>query len=234
MARGRHPVRINIDPPSEQVAAKYLLRWVGRDLHHEPHRFPGLTSPDLFGNEKPLEIDFGCGTGVLACNRARQFPHVNFLGIDLSQKPLYCAVRDAAGLGLDNIKFVRGNFNEMLPLLRPQTVAAAFYLLPNPPQDYHKERANHRRRNFLAAVHKSLVSGCRFYFATDSNAFFQCVRTILEQDLKLDTTDLQLASSDISTGYLNIWLEKGRCVKGLVVEKLESISKANHEDGRLP
>jgi len=219
MARGRHPTRIHIAPPNEQAAAKYLFRWPGIDLHREPHRFPALTSPDLFGNDRPLEIDFGCGTGMLACGRARQFPDVNLLGIDLSQKPLYCAIRDAGALNLDNVKFVRGNFNEMLPLLRPNTVAAAFYLLPNPPQDYHKERANARRRNFLQAVYNALVPCGRFFFASDSKAFFGCIRKILQSDLHYEILNLESAGWDLCTYYWRVWEGQGRKVEGCAVGK---------------
>jgi tRNA (guanine-N7-)-methyltransferase len=217
MARGRHPTRIHVDPPDGQTAAKYLCRWYGRDLHREPHRFPALTSPDLFGNSRPLEIDFGCGTGVLACGRARRFPDVNFLGIDLSQKPLYCAIREAAASSLENIKFIRGNFTMMLPLLRPQTVTAAFYLLPNPPRDYHLERANARRRNFLQSLYNALVPGGRFFFATDSDAFFGCMSDILKHDLHFKTLDLE--DTDIRTRYWHLWEEHGRSVKSFVVKK---------------
>jgi tRNA (guanine-N7-)-methyltransferase len=217
MARGRHPTRIHISPPEEHVAAKYLRQWCGRDLHCEPHRFPALTSPDLFGNDRPLEIDFGCGTGVLACTRARQFPHVNFVGIDLSQKPIYCAIREAAVSNLENIMFIRANFNTMLPLLRPQTVSTAYYLLPNPPEDYKNERANTRRRDFLRSLYNALASGGRFFFATDSDAFFECIRNILNRDLGYEP--LTIENTDISSEYWRHWEEHGRNVKSLVVEK---------------
>src|SRR5271157_3380566 len=215
MARGRHPTRIHISPPDEHIAAKYLRIWYARDLFHEPHRFPALTSPDLFGNDRLLEIDFGCGTGVLTCDRARQLPDVNFLGIDLSQKPLYCAVREAAIAGLENIRFIRGNFNTMLPLLRPHTVSAAYYLHPNPPEDYRKERANARRRNFLQSLHDALVPGGRFFFATDSDEFFECMSNILNCDLHYEP--LTIENTDISSGYWRHWEKHGRSVRSLVV-----------------
>jgi tRNA (guanine-N7-)-methyltransferase len=220
MARGRHPTRIRIVPPDEQTRANYLCCWYGRDLHKEPHRFPGLTSPELFGNDRPLEIDFGCGTGVLACGRARRFSEVNVVGIDRSQKPLYCAVRDAALLRLENIRFVRGNFFDMLPLLRPETVLSAYYLFPNPPKDYLKERANARRKRFLQSVHAALVPGGRFFFATDSPEFFGCMNSILENDMRYKTLDFETAGADIFTGYRRLWKERGKSVKSFVFEKV--------------
>ncbi len=221
MARGRHPTRIRIDPPDERSTANYLRYWCGRDLHREPHRFPGLTSPELFGNGRPLEIDFGCGTGALMCGRARAFPDVNFLGIDMSRKPLFCAIKEAAASNMENIKFIRGNFNAMLPLLRPHTVRAAFYLLPNPPKDYHQERANARRRRFLQTLYNALVPGGRFFFATDSNLFFECMKDIIRCDMGRETLTVENIPLGTKTQYWRIWEERGRSVKSFTVEKRE-------------
>ena len=219
MARGRHPTRIYINPPDKQTTAKYLYQWSGRDLRREPERFPCLTSPELFGNNRPLEIDFGCGTGVLACSRAKQYPDSNVLGIDQSQKPLFCALRDAAALKLENIKFLRGNFSMMIPLLRPQTVSAAFYLFPNPPQDYHKERANAGRRTFLQNLYLALIRGGRLYFATDEQLFFDCMNNIVKNDLHFKTLDTKIADCGLITRYWQKWEEQGKSVKSFVVER---------------
>jgi tRNA (guanine-N7-)-methyltransferase len=219
MARGRHPTRIHIVPPDAQTAAKYLYRWHGRGLFHEPHRFPSLTSPELFGNNNPLEIDFGCGQGILACSRAKQYSDSNILGIEKSQKPLYCAIRDAAELKLDNIKFVRGDFNFMLPLLRPRTVSTAYYLFPNPPQNFYMDRTNAQRRFFLKSVHDALVPGGRLYFATDALSFFECMHDILKNSLQYRTFDSATVGFDISTHYRQRWEQQGRPFRSIVVEK---------------
>jgi len=219
MARGRHPTRIRIDPPDAQTAAKYLYRWHGRDLFHEPHRFPSLTSQGLFGNNRPLEIDFGCGQGVLACSRAGQYSGSNILGIEKSQKPLFCAIRDAARLKLDNIKFVRGDFNMMLTLLRPRTVSSAYYLFPNPPQDLYLDRANAQRRLFLQSIHDALVPGGRLYFATDALSFFECMYGILKNSLRYRTFDSTADDSVIFTRYRQRWEQQGRPLRSIFVEK---------------
>jgi tRNA G46 methylase TrmB len=105
----------------------------------------------------------------------------------------------------------------MLPLLRPNTVLAAYYLLPNPPENYCQERANRRRRNFLQSVYDALVPGGRFFFATDSDEFFRCLDEILKNDLHCEP--LSIENADISTGYWRLWEDNGRSVKGLAVEK---------------
>jgi tRNA (guanine-N7-)-methyltransferase len=202
-----------------QTAQKYLRIWRGRDLHRDPQLFPSLTSLELFGNDRPLEIDLGCGTGVLACSRARKFPGVNFLGIDQSQKPLFCAIAEAVTLGIENVKFIRGDFEAMMTLFRPQTIGAAFYLFPKPPRDYHLERANGRRRQFLRTVHDALSLGGRFYFATDSSLFFECLSGIIRNDLRYTALEVANIDFEMSTKYRQIWEQRGRSVNSLVIEK---------------
>lgn len=219
MARGRHPSRLYVDPPEPQVAEKYLRYWYGGDIIREPHSFPGLISPDLFGNSNPLEIDFGCGMGVLACNRAEQSPAINVLGIDVSRKPLFCAINDAHNRGIDNVKFVRGNFNALLPLLKSETVSTAYYLFPNPPHDYFHQRANAGRKRFLETLYSSLVKDGRFIFATDSVDFFKCMEIILTKELNYNHSSLDFDSSGISTWYKSIWESRGKDVMGIVVVK---------------
>ena len=219
MARGRHPTRIYIAPPDAATEAKYLFRWEGRHLFHETHHFPVLTSQEIFGNDRPLEIDFGCGQGAFACDRAGLFPRSNIIGIDKSHKPLYCAVQNAASAGLDNIKFIRGDFNAMLRLLRPQTLNAAYYLFPNPPLDYHQERANGHRRLFLQSVLDALICDGRLYFATDAPSFFDCMFGLVNErkDCRLLETDI--VNSAIGTRYRQLWERQGRNFRSLVVEK---------------
>jgi tRNA (guanine-N7-)-methyltransferase len=224
MARGRHPTRIQIDPPDEQTATKYFHSWYGGDLFREPHRFPALTSQDLFGNNNPLEIDFGCGHGVLACGRAREYSGCNIVGIDASRKPLYCAIRDAVELKLDNIKFIHADYNVMLPLLRPGTVTTAYYLFPNPPEDYHIDRANAKRRLLLQRIHDALIPGGQFYFATDDMPFLKCMQHILKNSLQYQIFESETIDPGISTCYRQRWEQQGRPLRSIVVEKTVSLS----------
>jgi SAM-dependent methyltransferase len=50
-------------------------------------------------------LDIGCGPGEITCELARRHPHLSFLGIDHSTKAIQRATRNAARLGLANIRF---------------------------------------------------------------------------------------------------------------------------------
>src|SRR5437773_10446225 len=94
-------------PPDEQTACKYLFDWHGSELFNAWERFPRLDSAHLFGNERPLELEIGCGTGDFLCSLAVQEPAANFVGLDISLKSLFAAVERARLLSLDNIRVMK-------------------------------------------------------------------------------------------------------------------------------
>src|SRR5688500_5065829 len=93
--------------PDEALLERYLLHWHTGDLYHRSDDFPTITSTELFGDDKPLELEIGCGTGEYICHKAAAHPEHNYLGIDVSLKSLYVAVHEAAEQGLENIRFIK-------------------------------------------------------------------------------------------------------------------------------
>src|SRR5687768_1021488 len=85
-------------PPDEETARKYLLHWQSGDLHHAPESFPRISSAELFGEDRPLELEIGSGTGEFLCALAACDPAANFLGVDISLKSVYVAVHKARAL----------------------------------------------------------------------------------------------------------------------------------------
>ena len=219
MARGRHPTRILIGPPDNQAAEKYYLNWDGREVFQKRCQFPDLTSPGIFGNNHPIEIDFGCGTGTFTCNRAKENPEANILGIDKSFKSIYYAVHQAAAQQLDNIKFLRGDFGVMLPQLQPDTLRTAYYLFPTPPNNYRNERANNRRRQFIRTIYTALVPGGKCYFTSDSQPFFDNMHNIITDAPDISLSDPGEDNDEFITAYQKIWKNDGRPVWSFSVEK---------------
>jgi SAM-dependent methyltransferase len=61
-------------------------------------------------------LDFGCGPGILTTFYARQFPHVDFLGVDRSAESVSAAQERAKGLGLKNVRFECGDIDVTTPI----------------------------------------------------------------------------------------------------------------------
>lgn len=61
-----------------------------------------------------LVIDAGCGIGLPLGWLAMQFPNVQFLGYDLSQKSIDRAAARMQRLGCDNVTFVKGSHDDVV------------------------------------------------------------------------------------------------------------------------
>lgn len=174
--------RIKADAPDERRAEKYLLWLSGWRLYHEPETLPALDSATLFGNERPLEIDVGCGTGEFLISLAREDPDANFVGIELHQKSLYRAVELCASEDLDNILFVSADFNLVYPLLAPESLRAVYLRFPDPgmKRRYHKRRIF--SETFLSELNRALVPGGRISVMSDHEEYFFVMLDLSERD----------------------------------------------------
>jgi len=74
-------------------------------------------------------LDFGCGPGILTTFYARQFPNVDFLGIDRSAASVSMAQERAEQLGLKNIRFERGDIDVAAPVRSYDLIVATHALL---------------------------------------------------------------------------------------------------------
>lgn len=210
--RGRHRRELKVGPPETAVSAAYLLDFPSPALYHQPEQFPVLDSPALFGNERPLQVDIGCETAVFLCHLAAQHPDSNFLGIELSSKPLYKAVQTAVSAGLSNIKFLRADFKLLYPLLRPHTWQAAYLHFPNP---HTKAGLGHRRIfdvQFLDKMSKVLAENGRLSVMTDEEPFFLEMLELAEKDGRFHKThpERYLLGYSIPSRYQRLWENNGR------------------------
>ena len=76
-------------PPDPQLIERYLRFFSSKELFWNPDIFPPIDSPHLFGDDLPLALEIGCGTADFLCAQAREHPGTNFVGIDVSAKPLF-------------------------------------------------------------------------------------------------------------------------------------------------
>ncbi|MEP6887056.1 MAG: methyltransferase domain-containing protein [Nitrospirales bacterium] len=74
-------------------------------------------------------LDVGCGPGILTTFYARQFPHVDFLGIDRSVASVSAAQERAEELGLNNVRFERGDVEVTTPIGSYDLILATHALL---------------------------------------------------------------------------------------------------------
>lgn len=205
--------RAHFQPPEPQEIERYLRFFNSKDLFCNPELFPPIDSPHLFGDQLPLQLEIGCGTADFLCALALEHPQTNFVGVDVSSKPLFKAIRTAQAHALPNIRFIKGDFTRMYPLLAADALQAVYLHFPDP----HMRQRFRKRRvvtpRFLDEINRALAPGGRLSITTDHREFFLEMLALVEQDIRFAKTHAGRYLIGLEVGakskFQRIWEQHG-------------------------
>lgn len=214
MGRGRYPARLKVAPPSPELAQRYLLIWPGRELYIQPEQFPPLSSPGLFGNDRPLALDLGCATGDLLLALAAAHPETNYVGVDIVAKPLWRAIERAARAELTNVRFIHADARLIYRKIPDQALHAAYVHFPPP-------LLRNRQRNqllisadLLNQMERCLVPGGMLSVMTDHEEVYAELLRLLPGAPTLRLRPPEAWSTPLTdmvkSHYHRRWEERGR------------------------
>jgi len=224
MARGRYLGRIPLRSLPPELAERYLLEWHPRRLALEPGSFPPLTSQAIFGNELPLEVEIGAGTGEFAASLAAADPAANVLAIELSNRSAHWAAWLAAESGLPNLKVLRADFKLLGPMLPTAAWRRAYLHFPDP---QHKPADAKRiifNQAFLDAMAGSLQPGGELSVVSDAPGFFLQMLELAEGDGRFAKAHperyLEGFEPEVKSRFQQIWERKHRIPRQFVLRRL--------------
>ncbi|ACF13541.1 putative methyltransferase [Chloroherpeton thalassium ATCC 35110] len=212
--RGRHPSRLKVKPPEPEILAKYLHHWNTKELYHHPDTFLQVSSPSFFQNENPLEIDIGCATGDLVCSLAQKNPQVNFIGVEVSMKPLYRAIKYSVREQIENVRFIKTDFRLLYPLLPDASVQKIFFHFPVPVVRAKDSKYLIFSEDFLSEMHRALQVGGMISVISDSAEYFPIMRELGQNDTRYelisDEAKCMALEPDEKSYYHKYWDAQGR------------------------
>lgn len=190
-----------------EACAEYLLR--------EPVK----NTADIFGNERPLHLEIGCGKGNFACGMAQKYPNINFIAVEKVADVCCVALEKAKALTdmreKDNLRFYIGDAASLCELL-PENSVDCIYLNfsdPWPKKGHTKRRLTYR--SFLEIYRKLLKEGGILKLKTDNVGLFDFSLEEFEAvglTLLMQTRDLhnsEYAEGNVMTEYEKNFSEKG-------------------------
>jgi tRNA (guanine-N7-)-methyltransferase len=135
---------------------------------------------EVFGNDRPVELEVGSGKGLFLANAASRAPNRNFLGIELARKYAKRATERVAKQNLNNARVLAGDARSFLARFVPdQSLTAVHIYFPDP---WWKKRHKKRRvfcEAFVVDVARALRDGGDFWIATDVEEYFGVMRNLM-------------------------------------------------------
>lgn len=145
---------------------------------------------ELFPNSGPLSVDYGCGEGAFVVAMAKRHPERNFLATERLVGRVEKVCRNAARLGLSNLRVLRlENLYIAKYILPPESVSVSYVSFPDP----WPKRAHQSRRlvqpEFLSAVRRTLVAGGELRLKTDDLPYFQWMEKVVAEAVGWERAD---------------------------------------------
>jgi tRNA (guanine-N7-)-methyltransferase len=153
--------------------------WTQTALKRLPPEGP-LDLAALFGRTAPLVVDLGCGNGRFLIGSAVWRPDHDHLGVDILPLVLRYATRRGNQRGLANLRFACVDGQTLIHKYLPAKSAREVHCYH--PQPFHDPAQADRRMltpAFLAAVHRVLEPGGRFFVQTDNAPYWDYLRQIV-------------------------------------------------------
>lgn len=140
----------------------------------DPYRWP-----EVFGNDRPVEVELGAGDGTFLLAWATQHPDRNFIAVErllgrarkIARRIVRQDLRGVRLLRLESAYFIRH-------LCEPGSVSAIHIMFPDPWPKRRHFRFRLIQPEFLQAAHQALVPGGVIRFTTDHDGYFQWTRRI--------------------------------------------------------
>lgn len=179
----------------------------------------------IFGNDRPVELEIGCGKGAFLLRMARAHPDRNFFGVEWARAFCqYCADR-LARWGVTNARMVRTDAKILvMHRLPPASLTAIHAYHPDP---WPKKR-HHKRRLFTpdaaAAMARALVPGGRLAVQTDHAEYYEQIRAVLGgvadfAEIGFDDPAFGTAGARTETNYEIKYEREGRPIYRMAVRK---------------
>jgi tRNA (guanine-N7-)-methyltransferase len=214
--RSFHPRRGRVTG-SQAAAIERLWPAYGIDVDGSP-----LDLAKVFGNDGPVVVEIGFGTGEATAAMAAADRSTNLLAVDVHTPGFGRLLQRVGTDGLDHVRVGSGDAVELFrDMLEPGSLAGVRIYFPDP---WPKAR-HHKRRlvqpGFVALATSRLAVGGTLHLATDWAEYADQMRTVLDAEpgLQAELDTAQRPTWRPLTRFERAGLAKGHQVTDLVYRR---------------
>lgn len=181
----------------------------------------GTWGPEVFGNDRPITLELGCGQGHYTVELARRHPERNFVGVDVKGHRFWTGADLAQREGLVNVAFLRARIEFIESYFDPGEVSEFWLTFSDPQPRDGKGTKRITSARFLERYRRIARPGALVHIKTDSQLVYQRALEEVGEHVLLSSDDVYgelLARADaqtrdvlsIRTKYEQRWLGEGR------------------------
>ncbi len=186
----------------------------------------GEWHKDVFGNDRPITLELGCGKGEYSVALARKYPERNFIGVDIKGHRFWRGAKTSHEEGLPNVAFLRTRIEFIAQFFQPNEVDEIWLTFSDPQPKDDKGTKRLTSPKFIDRYKKFVKPGGLIHVKTDSPLLYEYTREALAKEkyeVLIDSNDVHgklvhevdadLAEIlSIRTHYEQIWSAKGRSI----------------------
>lgn len=193
----------------------------------------GRWNEVFFKNTNPITVELACGKGEYTVGLSKQFPDVNFIGVDIKGDRIARGSKKAMDLNLSNVAFLRTGIQYLDEFFEPEEIDELWLVHPDPQPRDKEEKRRLTNQKFLDIYKIYLKNEGIFHLKTDSEFLFDYSLEVIKADPEFEVldytddlynSDLKEGHFDIVTHYEKLFNEKGATIHYL---KAKLIKKAS-------
>ncbi len=183
-----------------------------------------ISFKELFGNDRPVEVEIGCGKGKFLLGRAMESPERNFLGIDIASKWMKVGEERGQKRRLGNLVFIKAEIREFIKSFSPESVPVFHVYFPDPwPKRRHRPRRT-LTAEFLRTLHTLLQPSGLLEIATDDADYYSGIQKAADETIELwknrrETVNERLMAPHLKTNYEMKFTAEGRPLYYMELQK---------------
>ncbi|AIQ11828.1 tRNA (guanosine(46)-N7)-methyltransferase TrmB [Paenibacillus durus] len=215
--RGRKGIRESLEQQTDLVVL-------------DPRKHKGQWS-GLFGNDRPIYVEFGMGKGQFISRMSHKYPEINFIGVDMYDELIRRAAEKARNIwepeGLEtppNLKLALANIEYAEEVFAEGELQRIYLNFSDPwPKTKHaRRRLTHPR--FLDK-YRGLLDGLgEIHLKTDSRSLFEfSLNAFADFGLQMSNISLDLHAGGINEEHVMTEYETKFVGQGIQIHRCEAI-----------
>lgn len=183
-------------------------------LISNPSKYKNKWS-DLFGNHNPICLELGMGRGDFIINMAKEYPNINFIGLEIDDSQMVKAVDRLKGKSFSNLKLINADARDIINFFGKE-IDTIYLTFSEPWPKKHDENKRFTHISYLKLYDRIFKKRKHIILKTDNKGLFAYSLETLSQywysfeRVSLDLHHDENPIKNIMTDFEKNYYEEGR------------------------